>query len=107
MKQLVLILLLFSHAAYSETKEQWFCTDETSQRQGDVWYACGIGEGMTEGEARSLSLTASIREFGRVCEISSDCNGVKRTVEPKRTSCLESKDKIWKCYRLIQITLLR
>jgi len=104
---LCLLYFLIASVAHSESKDTWMCTDESAERQGAVWTACGIGEASSEGSARAQALAAAIQEFGRICAISSDCNERNRTVEPKRTTCLLSKSGgYWKCYRMIQVTIL-
>ncbi len=106
MKNLILVACIFMH--FSVNAEEWFCTEESGKRDGNTIMACGVGEWTDEGEARKRALNAAIEEFGSICEISHDCAGKKRSVEPKRTSCTRSPDVkgFYKCYRLIVVTLL-
>lgn len=94
--------------AYGGDKPQWFCTDESGKRQGRVIWACGVGESIDEASARRQALNNAIEEFKTICELSSDCNGKKKVVEPKRLTCVESfGGRLVKCYRLIGVTLSR
>lgn len=99
MKYLFLILIsIQSHA------DQWQCTDDQAHRDDNVWYSCGLGESSLEGQARAWALDSAVIDFLKVCDLSTDCRGLKRTVEPKRTTCTEAKG-MWKCYRMIQVTV--
>jgi hypothetical protein len=101
MKLLILILLLcpsFSHA------DQWFCTDEASQRTGDTIKVCGIGESKEEGPARIKALQNSQQEFYELCRMSSDCIDHYVVSAPLRTECTK-EDGIYKCYRMVQYTI--
>lgn len=103
--RLFIVLFLVASMAHSEASETWTCMDDSSSREGALWTACGVGEGIGEREARDQALRSAINEFGTICAISSDCDGHKRTVEPKRITCTHYKSGLWKCYRMIQITL--
>lgn len=61
---------------------------------------------MGEGEARGRALSNGLDEFTEMCQLSNDCKGRKRTVEPKRTTCSQVNQDWWKCYRLVQVSLL-
>lgn len=98
-----LILLLFvSNWAYGD---DWFCMHEAGKREGNVIWACGIGESMSEDGARHNALTAAQREFSEICDMSDDCRGKKIIVDPQRTTCQPHNGHL-KCYRLLVVTLL-
>ncbi len=85
-------------------QDQWLCTEEASQRHNDTIFACGVGSGADEGEARLAAFDNSKAEFNRICDSSSDCAGHKITTLPRRTSC-ELVGSLIKCYRLILYTI--
>lgn len=106
MRALFLIIVLWGYTAHSESKDVWVCTDEATVRSGDVWQACGVGEGEEEGLARKRALNAAVDEFTSLCTLSTDCFKHNRTIEPKRTTCQVAKDgRYWKCWRMVQVTL--
>lgn len=88
-KLLVLIVVLMTSRAFS-TEDHWFCTDDQSFKEGNLYAVCGTGTYSTEGEARIKALDSAIREFDTLCKHSADCNGKKKTITPKRSSCSES-----------------
>lgn len=111
----LLLSLLISMAFGAEQNPSWFCIDESGQRNGNVLWACGVGEAVTESAARQEALEAAFHEYHAICAESSNCQK-KPTIEPKRLSCIESKItkppslmyesgivKWWKCYRLIEV----
>lgn len=100
----LLIVFLMVSMSHAETKDQWLCTDEATLRQGNVWFACGVGEGADEGSARKRALDRALDEFSSLCQVSSNCKGKEREVLPRRMTCL-SGSGWWKCYRLIRISL--
>lgn len=103
LKIIICVILLLSQIA---TADEWLCTTESGQRQGNLILACGVGESSgDEAYARKRALSNAIEEFNTICEISSDCAGRKIIVEPKRTSCAVEKNGLLKCYRLIAVTL--
>lgn len=95
MRTIILLLLLFPQLALAQ--EQWLCTMESSQRRGDSIYACGIGFGAEESQARAAAFKDAKDEFQRLCE-TSDCK--RYSIDPKRTTC-EDTVSGWKCYRLL------
>lgn len=99
----ILFVLFISSSAFAT--EQWFCTDESGKRDGDTVLACGVGESTTEDYARKRALTSAIYEFQTICDMSSECAGRPTSVEPKRLTCSQDKQGLWKCYRLIAVTL--
>jgi hypothetical protein len=98
-----LILLLFSLNAYAD---QWFCSDESSQRTDNIIKSCGIGEAKTEGAARLSAFTNARAEFKQLCNASSDC--VSRFVysTPLRTECRKDGNG-YKCYRMVEFKIGR
>lgn len=104
MKNLVMILLVVMAAP---TAADWFCETESGKRDDNVIWSCGMGDGIDEGTARRKALDAAIQEFEMICALSADCQGFRRSVEPKRTSCKQSPSGIYTCTRLIVITLAK
>lgn len=104
MGKLLLLLLLASNLAHSESRDQWLCTDEGVMRTANVWSVCGVGEGDTEGGARARALREGLLEFTSLCTLSTGCMNHKRSVEPKRTTCYQERGW-WKCTRMVEITL--
>jgi hypothetical protein len=100
MKTLI-ILLLIGNQAFSD---DWFCQHESGKREGDTIWACGIGEAISEGDARHNALKDAQREFSEICEMSNDCMGKKLNVDPQRTTCSPHNGHM-KCYRLLVINL--
>jgi hypothetical protein len=86
-------------------KADWFCESESGKRDDNVIWSCGMGDGIDEGTARKNALQAAIQEFDMICSLSSDCQGFRRSVEPKRTSCKQAASGVYTCTRLIVITL--
>lgn len=101
MKYLNLLLLLLGSDLHAD---QWLCSEESSQRQNNVIFACGVGTGDDEDKARRSSFENAKNEFDQICNSSSDCKYHEVTVIPKRTSC-EEKNGAYKCYRLIAYVL--
>jgi hypothetical protein len=67
--------------------EGWFCTDESSRREGNTWTVCGIGEDEKEARSRSIALENATEEFKNLCKLSSDCRGHDYSLKPGRTEC--------------------
>lgn len=70
LKKIYLILLF---PIYAVAAEQWICVEASSQKQGKVISACGIGMGKNENEARLNAFDNAKTEFQRVCLSSDDC----------------------------------
>ncbi len=105
MRTLLIMTLLFTGHAFSETKNpEWFCTEEAGKREGRTLWSCGVGEEPLEQDARRAALHAAMGEFRIICEASADCKPTRVSVEPKRMSCIKQSTG-WKCYRLIQVTM--
>lgn len=98
---LVLIILFCER---SLAKDEWLCTEESSQLRNGAVLSCGVAEGANENEARSKAFEFAKAEFARVCHASANCVGHKFTVEPKRTTCKPEKSG-YKCYRLLEFTI--
>lgn len=110
----ILMLVVFAFEAFAK-EPGWFCEEESGKREGNLIYACGVGEGHNEMAAREHALAHAINEFKSICELSSDCKGKSTIVTPMRMSCNGEPSKNvllrgtvnWKCYRLIVITVDR
>lgn len=89
---------------HADQPDQWTCTDTATMRTGDTWQACGVGEGMDEGDARKRALNHALDEFTALCRLSTGCHERDRSVEPKRTTCSVNRGW-WKCYRMVEIVL--
>jgi hypothetical protein len=96
-----LIFLLLSLQAHAD---DWFCTEESGKRDGNVIWSCGVGESTMENEARKRALLDAMDEFQLICQMSADCQGRRTIVEPKRMTCKPYNGHI-KCYRMIEVTL--
>lgn len=94
-----LLLLLLS--ANSFAAEDWFCSEESSEKRGNSIYACGIGEGPSESDARSSALDNAKLEFSKLCTISDDCRGHRVIARPARTTC----EPGYRCYRMVVFTI--
>jgi hypothetical protein len=81
-------------------KEEWFCTEQSSQIQNGAVQACGIGIGKDEAQARLRAFDNAQMEFKKICDASLNCKGHEATVDPKRTTCEPSADG-YKCYRMV------
>jgi hypothetical protein len=81
--------------------EDWYCKEVATQRFGNVFRSCGVGEGADENAARRAAFENAKKEFGSICAISSDCRGRAIHVQPERTSCAKGTSAGYKCYRLI------
>lgn len=100
---LLILMVLFSPPGFST--ESWLCTEEGAVQEGHELSVCGIGESMTEGAARSSALKNAIEEAVILCDLSSSCRGHKTTVLPKRTTCSQDKQGVWKCFRMILVSI--
>lgn len=107
MKTYIQILgLFFLSLAQAETT--WLCKEESSRRQGDdTVLACGIGIASDENEARLQAFDNAKLEFDKLCKASDDCQGRPVSIEPKRTTCEQDSDQIFKCYRLLAFTITK
>lgn len=94
-----LFLSLLSFSCFG--REDWLCTEDSSQIQGDQILACGVGEDAREGEARRLALESAHNEFSHICSTQTLCGEHKFRAIPSRATCSMS-DGIWKCYRLVK-----
>lgn len=103
MKCLILTVMFFLTAS-SALADDWLCTEEGSLKQGNSILACGSGTGLTEEYAREQSLITAKNEFEQICNSSSDCNGHKVVMDPKRMTCSQVLNQ-YKCYRLIVYTI--
>lgn len=94
-------------AERSFAKDDWLCTQESSQRRGGLVLACGVARSRDEADARARAFDNAQAEFRRVCDASDDCRGRASTLEPKRTSCSREASGEFACYRLLQVSLDR
>ncbi len=101
----LLQLLIVMPALADQKPEQWFCVEESGKRDDNVISSCGVGEGPSEGMARTDALREAFNEFKTICAYSADCDVNQVITEPKRLTCYHEKG-YWKCYRLISVTLL-
>jgi hypothetical protein len=108
-KLILMVLLVGSFYGHAEDKakpkEAWFCLDESGKRDGDILWACGVGEAPSESLARADGLREAMNEFKTICQASVDCDANHVTVEPMRMTCTEGT-KGWKCYRLIEVVMI-
>lgn len=100
------LMLLFSAISFATASESWLCTEESSQTQGQQIFACGVGHGEDEDQARAKAFDSAKAEFRRLCDVSTACKGLAVKVEPKRTTCEEGSQG-WKCYRLLVFEVVR
>lgn len=103
----LIFLMLFWTAAHADEKGTWLCAQTASQRQGKVFWICGMGSGLDESESRKAALANALEQFDMICEASSDCNGQPRSVSPERTECKRDPKGFVSCTRLIIVTLLK
>lgn len=109
-KVIVLVLILMTSRAFS-TEDHWFCTDDNSFKQGNLYAVCGVGTFSTEGDARVKALDSAMNEFNVLCKMSSDCRNHRFNVEPKRSTCFENKSRNissfekFTCHRLFIFTV--
>lgn len=87
------------------TQDQWICQVDSTQIVGGDVAACGVGDGVSEGTARSLAFESAKREFDSICGPDTECGMHKYAVEPKRTTC-ERVESYWKCYRMVVFKLV-
>jgi len=106
----ILFLLLFMASvsqaknAYVPPPEKWKCTEDSSERQDNVWLLCASGEGDKQLWAMYRALANAVTEFNLLCKESSDCKDQKRTMEPMRATC-QNDGVSWKCWRLLKVTV--
>ena len=109
--KIIIIYTLMLFGLDAMATDDWFCKDGSGRREGKTIQACGVGEGLTESEARQLSLSNALHEFHELCDISSDCAEHDLRVTPERMTCGQEKvpsfihGYLWKCYRMIQVTI--
>lgn len=111
MKKLIFITFITLLTSSVFASEEWFCVTESSQMIGTTFYACGIGHGFQEKDARDESTENAVSQFKAVCEISGKCRQHIFAVEPGRMSCeagapmteslLYHNQRQWKCYKLV------
>lgn len=100
---LLVVGFFLSQALFAD---EWFCTDESAKRSGNVISVCGVGDGLDEGAARHRALGNALTEFHTLCDLSADCAEHKLSAEPKRTTCSTKPNGLIKCYRLVEVTIL-
>lgn len=98
MNKWTVVLLFIGQVAWADG---WFCEQDAGKRTENGFWICGLGESLSEGDARSKAQSDAIRSFQQLCEASSDCVSAKTSVVPERTSCKQDRTGIWKCYRLV------
>jgi hypothetical protein len=97
-----LFFLIISFSAYSA---DWYCKSVASERIGNTVKSCGIGEGLSENDAREASFLNARKEFLNICQASDDCKSHLITIVPQRTSCEVSKDNKFICHRLLEFVI--
>lgn len=106
---LIILVLMASRSFATDEKEHWFCTDDNSFKQGNLYAVCGVGTYSTEGEARIKALDHAMTEFQILCKHDEHCKNHKTSVEPKRTTCFENKNvssmQKYTCHRLLMFTV--
>jgi hypothetical protein len=95
----LLLLLLVPTVCLAHTT--WLCTEESSQREGNVIKACGVATASLEPLARAGAFDQAKAELGRVCAVGADCHGHQVVITPKRTLC-ERVASGYRCYRLVE-----
>lgn len=100
MKTIFLFLAIFAHSA----KADWFCTDEASERHGNVIRACGLAHNPDESIARGDAYANASAEFSRICNSSHDCRSHSVETAPVRTECNRLKG-VYYCARLVEFTI--
>lgn len=100
-KLLLFFLICFPVTAHAA---QWFCKEGASSKINNTYEVCGIGEEVTENEARKTALKNAFEEFDLVCNRSDDCRNKYKQISPLRTDCDLNEDK-YKCYRAFYITV--
>lgn len=101
---LTLVFLFISSVASATDDGNWLCEVESIQKQGNVFYACGIGVSYGESAARGQALRIAIGHFKTLCNESSDCAGKPKIMDPQRLSCRKDKT-VYRCAQLIKITV--
>jgi hypothetical protein len=98
MNKNILFFLILSVSSIAHAN--WFCSEESSDKIGNVINACGVAEASTESKARSDAFESASQEYKHLCEASDDCRYHFVNVKPKRTSC-EKTASGFKCYRML------
>lgn len=103
MKLLMIIGLVWCSASFA--KDDWFCTTQSSERTGNLYKVCGIGEHTTESEAREAARVNAFAEFNALCKNSPGCRSNLPDLNPKRTECT-LENGTYKCLRLFEVELV-
>lgn len=101
----IISLLICSSSAFADENGSWYCAQDSSKRQGNILWICGMGDGTSEGPARMEALKNAIDQFNIICSNSTDCTWHPRTIDPQRTSCKKDPKGYFSCVRLIVVTL--
>jgi hypothetical protein len=101
MKTLILLIMIISSNARAD---QWFCTDESSEKTGNIVKVCGLGEDREEGPARIKAFQNAWAEFYNLCKSSTNCVNHEFNSKPLRTECRET-ERGYKCYRMIEFDI--
>lgn len=96
MRNIIFVILLSPLSAHAG----WFCSEESSEKNGNVINACGVGVGSDENEARTQAFENAKLEYKQLCEGSDDCRYHFVNIKPKRTEC-SSTSQGFKCYRML------
>lgn len=95
MKYLIFFIMSISQVQAAD----WFCSEESSERNGNTISACGIASHPDEATARNMAFHNARIEFENICKSSADCVAHYITMKPKRTDC-HLHDGVYKCSRL-------
>ncbi len=102
MKDVLLLSLLSGIFMVSVVfgREDWLCTEDSSQVQGSRILACGVGYGANEMDARTVALRNAKDEFDAICTADTACGLRMYRATPSRSTCEKSEDG-WVCHRLV------
>jgi hypothetical protein len=104
-----LFLLVVSLLAHAATADEWFCSTQSSARDGNEIKACGVSVKTDEAKARDAAFDNSNIEARKICQGSNDCRHHKVTIIPQRTECKKvigehsdgRRELAYKCTRLV------
>ena len=82
----------------------WFCDDDASEKAGNTYRICGLGQSADEQVARENALSNAFKEFDKLCWRSSMCAGRPTEVTPKRCECKKLGAE-FECRRMIEVTV--
>jgi hypothetical protein len=101
---MILMTAVMALKVWAEDNNSWVCTEQASQVHGSEIYACGIGIGKTENDARAQAFDNAKAEYERVCNASDNCRGRQVKADPRRLTC-EPAGAAIKCYRMVVFSI--